>query len=147
MLAPLVNRVIAVDESPVMLAAGRERTRHFANVEWRHGALESLPIDDETIDLAMIVLVLHHLPDPARAVEEASRVLRPSGRLIVVDMMPHERTEYRDEMGHQWLGFDQESVLGWCQTAGLERPWYRSLPPQSETKGPLLFVAAAEKPH
>jgi hypothetical protein len=50
-------------------------------------------------------------------------------------------------MGHQWLGFEQDTVLGWCQAAGLGRAWYRALPPQSETKGPLLFVAAAEKLH
>ena len=147
LLAPLTTRVIAVDESPAMLAAARERTRHFPNVECRQGALEALPIDDETLDLAMIVLVLHHLPEPARAVEEASRALRPAGRLVLVDMMPHERSEYRDEMGHQWLGFDQETVLAWCRAAGLGRVWYRPLPPQPETKGPLLFVAAAEKLH
>jgi len=145
-LAPLVGRVIAVDESAAMIKAARERLRGAPNVELRAGALEALPIDSGSLDLAFIVLVLHHLADPARAVDEAARALKPGGRLVMLDMMIHERSEYRELMGHQWLGFEQDTVARWCRDARLERFAYRPLPSQENAKGPLLFVASAERP-
>ncbi len=145
-LAPLVGRVIAVDESAPMLAAAAHRLRGVENVDLRQGTLESLPIEAASVDLVLAVLVLHYLPEPARAIEEASRVLKPHGRLVVVDMRPHERAEYRETMGHQWLGFEAEAIAGWCREAGLIRPSYRALLPQPNVKGPLLFLAAASKP-
>ena len=145
-LAPMVGRVIAVDESPAMLRTLGARVRDLPNVEVRQGTLECLPIETDSLDLAMIVLVLHHLAEPGRAIEEVSRVVRPGGRIIVADMMPHEHTEYRESMGHQWLGFDRPTVAGWCQAANLTGLSYRPLPPQANIKGPLLFVATADKP-
>jgi ArsR family transcriptional regulator len=145
-LAPLVSRVIAVDESAGMIKAARERLRGAPNVELRVGTIEALPLDSELLDLAFIVLVLHHVGDPARAVEEVARVLKPGGRVVMVDMVTHERAEYRQLMGHQWLGFDRDVVARWCGDAGLIRFSYRPLPPQPDAKGPLLFVAAAERP-
>lgn len=146
-LAPMVGRVIAVDESSAMLKSLTARVRALPNVEVRQGALESLPIESNHLDLAMIVLVLHHLGEPARAIAEVGRVVKPGGRIIIADMMPHERAEYRESMGHQWLSFDRHAVAGWCQNAGLTGLTYRPLPPQSNIKGPLLFVASAEKLH
>ena len=145
-LAPLVARVIAVDESPAMLEATRA-SAPADHVDCRQGSLEALPIDDRSLDLACIELVLHHLPEPSRAIDEAARVLKPGGRLVVVDMMPHERTEYRETMGHQWLGFDQDTLFAWATGAGLAPRSYRPLPPQSKSQGPLLFAAAAVKLH
>jgi ArsR family transcriptional regulator len=146
-LAPMIGRVIAVDESAAMLKSLTDRVQDLPNVEVRQGALESLPIENNYLDLAMVVLVLHHVADPALAMAEVSRVVKPGGRVIIADMMPHERTEYRESMGHQWLGFDRHAVDAWCQSAGLAGLTYRPLPPQSNTKGPLLFVASAEKRH
>ena len=146
-LAPMVARVIAVDESDAMLKTLATRVQHLSNVDVRRGSLESLPIESDSLDLAMIVLVLHHLAEPARAIEEAGRVVKPGGRVIIADMMPHERTEYLESMGHQWLGFDRQAVAGWCQSTGFGGLSYRPLPPQPNTKGPLLFVASAEKHH
>ncbi len=108
-LAPHVARVIGVDASDEMLAAARARTAGLDNVELRRGTLEALPIDDATLDAATMMLVLHHLPSPALALAEAARVLKPGGRLLVVDMAPHEREEYRQQMGHVWLGFSARS--------------------------------------
>lgn len=146
-LAPFVGRVVAIDESAAMLETAAERTKSLGNVVCRVGALEALPVESGTIHLAFAVLVLHHLIDPARAVVEAARTLRPGGRLVMVDMMPHERAEYRETMGHQWLGFDREAVFGWAKAAALEPIAYRPLPPKSTSQGPLLFVAVARKPH
>ena len=81
-LAPFVKQVIAVDRSPDMLDAARQRVRDLANVDVRRGELEALPIQDGALDAATLLLVLHHLPDPAEALAEAARVLRPGGRLL-----------------------------------------------------------------
>src|SRR5687767_14156488 len=90
-LAPFVGHVIAVDASAAMLQAAKKRLQDFENVELRRGDLESLPIDDARLDAATLALVLHHLPEPGRALTEVRRVLKPQGRLIVVDMLPHDR--------------------------------------------------------
>ena len=94
-LAPFVARVVAVDESEAMLAAARERVGHHDNVDVRSGRLEALPIDDDALDVAVLSLVLHFVVDPAVVLREAARVLRPGGRLLVIDMEPHEQADGR----------------------------------------------------
>src|SRR5690606_2291727 len=89
-LAPFVTRVIAVDRSGEMLQAARRRLRDHANVEVRRGERESLPIADGELDAATLMLVLHHLSDPGEALREAARALRPGGRLVICDMLPHD---------------------------------------------------------
>jgi ubiquinone/menaquinone biosynthesis C-methylase UbiE/predicted transcriptional regulator len=142
-LAPVVGRVIAVDESPAMLAAARVRLDEQPNVELRQGALEALPLADGTLDAAVLFLVLHHVVEPAAVLAEVRRVLRPEGRLLVVDMMPHEREEYRRQMGHVWQGFSAEQLEGWLAAAGFAGVRYRPLPPDPQAKGPALFAASA----
>ncbi len=142
-LAPNVARVIAVDGSAEMLAAARKRLRDHANVELRRGELESLPLEDASVDVALAVLVLHHLPDPAAALREAARAVKPGGTLLIVDMWPHDREEYKQQMGHVWLGFPEDQLSTWMQAAGFCRPKFRSLPPAPDAKGPALFVATA----
>lgn len=145
-LAPFVHRVVAVDESAAMLAAAERRLEDLPNVELRHGTLERLPIADGELDAAMLVLVLHHLAEPERALREAARTLRPGGRLLLVDMLPHEREEFRREMGHQALGFEPEKVERALRLAGFESFRWRPLPPDPAAKGPTLFVAGARTP-
>jgi ArsR family transcriptional regulator len=142
-LAPWVERVVAIDESEAMLDAARTRLESEANVELRRGRLESLPIADGELDAATLVLVLHHVGDPAGALREVARVLRPGGRLLLVDMQPHERLEYREEMGHVWLGFAAPRVVELLEGAGFEQPLVRSLPAEPDVKGPVLFAASA----
>ena len=108
--------------------------------------LESLPIGDGELDAATLMLVLHHIPDPADVIAEVARVLRPGGRLLIVDMLPHERQEYRQEMGHVWMGFSREQIDLLLQGAGLECAGFHGLPPQTSAQGPLLFTATARKP-
>src|SRR5262249_18841375 len=98
-LAPFVARVIAVDGSAAMLQAAKKRLHGIDNVELRRGELESLPIDDARLDAAVVTLVLHHLPEPERALAEIARAVKPGGPAIVVDMQPHERENYRQQMG------------------------------------------------
>jgi ArsR family transcriptional regulator len=145
-LAPWVGRVIGVDASDEMLASAAARLKGVANIELRKGALEALPIDDNALDAATMMLVLHHLPSPATAVAEAARVLRPGGRLLIVDMAPHDREEYRSQMGHVWLGFSDEQIGRMLRQAGFGAARIHALSPASDTKGPTLFAAAATKP-
>lgn len=145
-LAPFVARVFAVDESDAMLEAARARLAPFPSVEVRRGRLETLPIEDGRLDVAVLALVLHHVPEPARALVEVARTLRPGGRLLVTDMLPHDREEYRQEMGHVWLGFSEERLAGWLEAAGLEGLRWLSLPADPEAQGPSLFAATARKP-
>src|SRR5258707_8011277 len=109
-LAPFVGRVIAVDASAAMLQAAKKRLHGFDNVDLRRGDLEALPIDKGQLDAATMMLVLHHVPEPPRALAEVARVLKPGGRLIMVDMLPHDRESYRQQMGHVWLGFSDEQI-------------------------------------
>ena len=142
-LAPFVGSVIAVDESSAMLAAARKRLDAHQDVELRSGRLEDLPIDDASLDAAVLSLVLHFVVDPPKVLAEAARVLRPGGRLLVVDMLPHEREEYRAGMGHLWLGFGEQQLTGWLEDAAFENTRIVSLAPDPQAKGPGLFAARA----
>jgi ArsR family transcriptional regulator len=144
-LAPFVARVIAVDGSAAMLQAARKRLGGVDNIELRRGELEALPIDDARLDAATLMLVLHHVPEPERALGEIARVLKPGGRAIVVDMLPHDRESYRQQMGHVWLGFGDDHVRRLFQQAGFEDVRIVSLPPDAKAKGPGLFVATARR--
>jgi len=146
-LAPFVARVIAVDASPAMLQAARKRLTLLDNIDLRRGDLEALPIDDGRLDLATIMLVLHHVPEPARAIAEVARVLKPGGRLVLVDMLPHDREVYRQQMGHLWLGFPEDQTRALLSEAGFETVRVVPLPPDSRVKGPGLFAATAVKRH
>jgi SAM-dependent methyltransferase len=144
-LAPFVGRVIAVDESSAMLSAARRRLADRENVELRSGRLEDLPVEDGELDAAILSLVLHFVVDPAAVLAEAARALRPGGRLLVVDMVPHEREEYRVTMGHLWLGFEPAQIAGWLGSAGFTDVRVVPLPPDPQAKGPGLFTARAVK--
>jgi ArsR family transcriptional regulator len=146
-LAPFVHRVIAVDGSAAMLQAARKRLQGIENVELRRGDLEALPIDNARLDAATLALVLHHLPEPGRALSEVARVLKPGGRLLVIDMLPHDRESYRQQMGHVWLGFSDEHMRRMLEESGFVSARTVPLPPDARSKGPGLFVATATMPH
>jgi ArsR family transcriptional regulator len=144
-IAPFVERVIAVDESSAMLTAARKRLAGLENVDIRNGRLESLPIADGEADVALLFLVLHYVTEPERVIEEAVRILKPLGRLLVLDMMPHERQDLRQTMGHVWQGFDRALLGEWMESAGLEHFRYHPLPADPDARGPLLFSASATR--
>jgi ubiquinone/menaquinone biosynthesis C-methylase UbiE len=141
-LAPCVARVIAVDESGPMLAAAQARLKAHENVELRTGTIESLPIDDAALDAAVLFLVAHFITDPAKVMREIRRVLKPGGRLLIVDLMSHDRIEYVVQLGHVWQGFDGDQVKAWLTDAGFTSCRYRALPDDPDAKGPTLFVAS-----
>jgi ArsR family transcriptional regulator len=142
-LAPFVSRVVGVDDSAAMLAAARRRVAALPNVTLRRGRLEALPLDDAELDAAMLFLVLHYVDDPVAALGEARRVLKPGGRLVIADMTPHDREEYRRTMGHLWAGFSEQQLATWLADAGFRDISYRPIPADPAAKGPTLFVARA----
>ncbi|HEX2163324.1 MAG TPA: methyltransferase domain-containing protein [Thermoanaerobaculia bacterium] len=146
LLAPFVDRVIAVDESDEMLAAAGARLAGLPGAELRRGALEALPVADGELDAAVLMLVLHHLPDPAAVLAEAARALGPGGRLLVVDMLAHDRVRFREEMGHQWLGFEPDRLERWLAVAGFAAVRVAPLAADPEARGPALFAATAARP-
>ena len=144
-LAPFVARVIAVDASAAMLQAAKKRLNGFDNIDLRRGDLEALPIDDARLEAATLMLVLHHVPEPERALAEVARVLKPQGRAVIVDMLPHDRESYRQQMGHVWLGFSDDHVRCMFQEAGFAEIRVVALPPDARSKGPGLFVATGRR--
>jgi ubiquinone/menaquinone biosynthesis C-methylase UbiE len=146
LIAAGVERVIAVDGSESMLGEAARRLEGVDNVDLRAGDLEDLPIGDGELDAALMVLVLHHLDDPSKALAEVARTLRPGGRLVILDMVPHDRLQYQQEMGHAWLGFSETDATSRLQSAGFEAVGYRTLSPDPEARGPMLFVATARIP-
>lgn len=144
-LSPFVRRVVAVDDSAAMLSAARKRLGATPNVELRRGDLNALPLENGELDAAVLFLVLHYLEEPRQVLGEVMRVLRPGGRLLLVDMMPHDREEFRREMGHIWQGFSPEQLEGWMTEAGLEGFRYHQMPADPAAKGPTLFAATARR--
>jgi ArsR family transcriptional regulator len=144
-LAPFVGQVVAVDSSTEMLQAARGRLRRFSNITVRRGTLERLPLEDRSLDAAVLILVLHHTADPGRVLSEAARALEPGGRVVVADMLPHDHDEYRQTMGHVWLGFSERQVERWFTGAGFDRFRWHALPAEPGVKGPAMFVATGRK--
>lgn len=145
LLAPLVRRVFAIDQSGPMLAAARKRLSGAPNVEFLEGPLEALPLAPASVDAAVCVLVLHHLVHPAKAVAELSRILKPGGLALVIDMVQHNRDAYRQTMGHRWQGFSETAMLQMVADADLTNPRYLVLPTDPNAKGPALFACTARR--
>lgn len=145
LLAPHVAKVVAVDGSTDMVQAARKRLKTLPQVEVRRGDMEALPIDDGQLDVAIVALVLHHVPEPARALAEVRRVLKGDGRIMIVDMLSHDRVEYQQQMGHVWLGFSEKTIKKYLEAAGFNRIATTVLPADEDAKGPALFVTTAFK--
>lgn len=141
-LARFVARVVAVDRSGEMLQAARRRLRDLPNADVRRGELSALPIDDAELDAALLILVLHHAPDPSAVLREAARALKSGGRLVVSDMLPHEHEDYKQQMGHVWLGFGEDQLRRLFSGAGFHDVRVVALPVDAAAKGPALFVAS-----
>ncbi len=112
-------RVIAVDQSAVMLEALRHKYPWPERVDTRVGEAERLPIADAAVDYAFANMYLHHVDDPAAAIGEMVRILKPGGRLVVTDLDAHDFEFLRREHHDRWMGFERQDVRRWFRAAGL----------------------------
>lgn len=121
LLAPLYRRAVGIDASTDMLAVARANLDRagVTNAQIRLGDIYHLPLSRDSFNVVTIHQVLHYLDDPERALAEAARVLRPGGRLLIVDFAPHQLEFLRERHAHRRLGFGQETVGQWIDTAGL----------------------------
>lgn len=145
-LAPHVRQVVGIDQSAAMLKAARKRTAHLLNVELKQAELAALPLPDAAADGALMVLALSYVEDPLPALREMRRVLRPGGRAVVVDVLRHDREDFRAQMGQVCAGFEPAAVGRLLREAGFTDDVCRPLSPESGVKGPALFMAKAGVP-
>jgi SAM-dependent methyltransferase len=145
-LAAQVRRVIAVDQSAAMLATARKVLAAHRNVELHEAPLEALPIPDRSCDAAIASLVLAYLDHPAPALAEAFRVLRPGGRLVVVEAARHEDPELKRTLGQAQPGFEPAALEELAARAGFADVSSRALPPEPGAKGPGLVLLRASRP-
>jgi ArsR family transcriptional regulator len=144
-LAAHVKRVIGIDQSAAMLRAARARTAGLDNVELRKGRLEEIPVEDGSCDAALVVLALSYLAEPARGLAEMARVLRPRGRAVVLDLLRHDREDFKRAMGQLAPGFEPTALAEMMDEAGLGGVSWRTLASEPGATGPALLLATAER--
>ena len=139
LFGPNIERGLGLDLSLDMLAIARDRLEQtgIKHCSVRQGDLYDLPLGNDTFDVVILHQVLHFLDDGARAIKEAARVLRPGGRLLVVDFAPHEQEFLREQFAHRRLGFAPETVTQWMTASGLEPVMHRSLAPEPGSEGKI----------
>jgi len=141
-----IERGLGLDLSLDMLALARARLDRagLKNCSVRHADIYDLALPRDSFDAVIIHQVLHFLDDSARAIREAARVLRPGGRLLIVDFAPHDLEFLRDEHAHRRLGFAVETVTQWLKAAGLHLVRQQTLPPGPEGKIAVSLWLAAD---
>jgi len=123
LLARRAERVWCIDNSPRMVEVGTELARKngLANLTYRLGDIEQVPLPDKSVDLAILSQALHHASHPQTAVNEACRILRPGGQLLVLDLKEHSFERARELYGDLWLGFKESALHGFLKKAGLQQ--------------------------
>ncbi|MGC8625039.1 MAG: ArsR/SmtB family transcription factor [Phycisphaerae bacterium] len=154
LLAPYVRQVLAVEPAAAMLRAAKSRikTLQLENVVVLPGRLESLPPEVQSLDMALVSLVLHHVEDVAGALGDIFQVLKPGGFLLIVDLMPHEVEMFKEKMGHRWMGFAPAQMTEMLLRVGFVNIRRHTLAArktgarQDRTAAPNLFVMRASRP-
>jgi ubiquinone/menaquinone biosynthesis C-methylase UbiE len=133
LLAPMVRQALGVDASKAMLALARARLARteFAHCSVRLADMYRLALADASFDTVVLQMVLHYAEDPAGVIAEAARVLRPGGRLIIIDLAAHQRNDLTAKLAHRWSGFSDAAMHDLLTSAGLD--WARAL----SVAGPL----------
>lgn len=148
LFGPKAKSGLGIDLSPEMLALARAQLAQQAlqHCSVRQGDLYDLPMQDGTVDLVTLHMVLHYLDDPAASIAEAARVLKPGGRLLIADFAPHDLDFLRDGHAHRRLGFAEGEVNEWLADAGLKVGETKTLPPEGGEDAKLtVLIWVADK--
>jgi ubiquinone/menaquinone biosynthesis C-methylase UbiE len=147
LLAKRARKVIAVDNSEKMVEYGRDLARKHGvkNLEYRKGDLEDVPLRDGTVDLAFFSQALHHAAHPGRAVAEAWRILKPGGRIVVLDLLRHNYEEAREMYADLWLGFTPVEVSRFLRQAGFKNISASVVDSEEEAPRFETLLAVADK--
>src|SRR5262245_17492933 len=139
LFGPTIERGLGLDLSLDMLAVARSRLERagLKHCSVRQGDIYDLALPKDSFDVVIIHQVLHFLDDGARAIDGAARVLRPAGRLLVVDFAPHDLEFLRDEHAHRRLGFSPDTVAQWMTAAGLDLVLHKTLAPEPGSEGQI----------
>jgi len=123
LIAHRAQRVWCIDNSPRMVEVGTELARKngFANLAYKLGDIENVPLPDRSVDLAILSQALHHASHPQAAVSEAFRILRPGGQLVVLDLKEHAFEKARELYADVWLGFTESALHGFLKKAGFQQ--------------------------
>jgi ubiquinone/menaquinone biosynthesis C-methylase UbiE len=151
-LAPKAAKVYGFDASAEMLSVARRNLANFANVELQQAPGDSIPLPDASLDGVFANMYLHHAPDPAAAIREMARLLRPGGVLCITDLDSHDHEWQREQMADLWLGFERERIGSWLVEAGLSavdvdcaEGTCDACGPDGETSPLSIFVALGRK--
>lgn len=123
LLARRAEQVICVDNSLKMVEFGSELAKRngFANLEYQLGDIEEVPLQDKSVDLALLSQALHHAQHPDKAIAEAFRILKPGGELIIIDLLEHNFEKARELYADVWLGFSENSLYQLLKDAGFRK--------------------------
>lgn len=148
LLALRAKRVIAVDASEKMLEIGREQAARagLKNIEFRLGDMEAAPVDAASADLVFFSQSLHHALHPEHAIQEAARMLRPCGRIVLLDLLRHRYEEARELYADEWLGFAESELEEWLSRAGFREIQISIVDKDPETPQFQALLVVAEKP-
>lgn len=141
------KRVVAVDRSADVITRGKElaKRRGVKNITWKRGEIQHVPIDDASVDLVLLSQALHHADDPGEVLAESLRILRPGGRVLVLDLREHEETWVTSTLGDRWLGFDEKSMQALIAGAGFTDITVRA--GTSRSRDPFaVLIAAGTRP-
>ena len=148
LLARKCKQVIAVDNSDQIVKFGKAKAKKngLTNLEFRQGDLQSPPIDDNSVDLAILSQALHHAEAPVVAIEQSFRIIKPGGKIMILDLMKHKFDKAKELFGDRWLGFDEGELYQWLESAGFREIEVSAVAKEEEEPYFETLLASAIRP-